>query len=497
MVDLMMKSLFINQLLYSGRSRMSFYYWEKNKTNSPGIEFAKRRFLKGKPFVGLVNNMFTYRICVVFISLLAIISCQQVDPATAPEVVQKLEPKQTPTDEADKPSTQKERIKSKELPDCMKVDIQGTDPEKYAVQFSWPYLQDEKILRVRLGSVLGEVLSSQTFFTHILPHNQAVTFSFDVLDKNRKPEFSFTKTIQIPADLVVRSDTFDIKKNQRIEVNRLFLSNEFPLTINDHTVDIVTNEIHAERGFIQTFPEKIKVRNANTGVENEMPPTAMPLNEGRSGGYLSITSKKLFGRLKIFMRGENGGEGSKGDPITNQKSGEGAPAGEGELVCHQEIDDCVRHPMHCMPSPAQVNFLTGNCFCQRLGVKGGLGITGDKGNKGKQGMKGGDSGGVRVSIEEYISVEGVDTSLLQNGDEVVQIQQIPGIGGGGGPGGDGQRGSLGGRGRNPARQDDCRGEAGDEGPRGTTGEIGLAGVAGNVGLKCIIIASKNISQCTQ
>lgn len=414
-------------------------------------------------------KMFTYHLILICISFLAIISCQEVDPSKAPQDLVKVE------SPPDKPP--RESIMAQELPDNMKIQIQGTDPEKYAVQFSWPYLEDEKVLRIRLGSVLAEVLPSQTFFTHILSHNQNLTFSFDVLDKNHKPEYSFNKTIQIPMDLVVKADNFNIKQNQKIEVNRLYLSNEFPLTINEYSVNITTNELHAERGFVQTFPEKVKVRNSKSGLDDEISPTASFLKEGRSGGTLSINSKKLFGRLRIFMRGEAGGQGPKGD-AKPQNSQAGAAAGAGIL----SVD-------------------VGRVFsfrfsCIKYGSPGLPGAKGEDGNTGGMGKRGGNSGDVRVSIQEYVPVEGVDKTYSSGGNEVVEIFQVPGKGGLGGPGGDGQRGGPGGQGRNPRDQLDCRGDSGPEGAPGNSGAEGRPGEEGKVGQKCIHVRSKNISECS-
>ncbi|MGZ3775695.1 MAG: collagen-like triple helix repeat-containing protein [Pseudobdellovibrionaceae bacterium] len=438
--------------------------------------------------------MFNSVFIIICIALLALVSCQQQDPTTPDsnpkkeeKIIQNIPPK---------PLTNQDRIKSIDLANNLKINVRGADPEKYVVQFSWPYLEDEKILRVRLATVLGEIFPSQTFFTYIISHNQAANFSFDVLDKNRKVEFSFTKTVQIPTDFIVRSDNFELTKNQKIEVNRLYLSKDFPLTIRDHTVDIVTNELHAEYGMIQTFPEKVKIKNLSTGTEEIKVPTAASLQNGRSGGNLSITAKKIFGRLKVFMRGEVGGRGPQGDPILNAQSGEGFPAGNGSVLC-DEIDDCAIHPQRCLPSQPRVwSFRSNECYCKNYGPPGGIGVKGNKGNKGKPGMTGGDTGNIRVSVEEYVPVDGIDSNPAVDNDEPILVEQFPGDGGEGGPGGEGQKGSPGGKGRDSKQKDDCRGAPGPQGAQGDNGEAGVLGKKGNTGLKCIIIGSKSISQCT-
>lgn len=387
------------------------------------------------------------------------------------------------------------RIKAASLENEIKINIKGTEPEKYAIQFSWPYLEDGKMLRIRLGSVLAEVLATQTFFTHILTHNQTITFSFDVLDQNRKPERTFTKTVIIPTDFVSNSTNSSIKQNTKIEVNRFYLNDDLPLTTNGNTVDIIANELHAERGFIQTLPEKIKFLNKEKNIEEEIYPTAPQKNNGRSGGNISISVKKLFGRLKVYMRGENGGQGPKGDPTEGQISGNGTPAGDGRTLCIPDpSDSCSRHPERCFINPT---FMPRDCYCDKYGVRGGQGLQGSKGKPGKIGMTGGDSGNIKISIHEYVPLEGFDPTLPSAGGEVVQVFQAAGSGGKGGPGGDGQRGSPGGPGRDPKKRDDCRGDTGPEGTVGDQGDDGIQGKDGKIGLKCIYIGSENVNECTQ
>lgn len=389
------------------------------------------------------------------------------------------------------------RVEASTLENEIKVNITGGDPERYVVQFSWPYLEDGKILRIRLGSVLAEVLPNQTFFTHILPHNQTVTFSFDVLDKNRKLDRTFTKTVRVPADFVANAETSQINETSKIEVHRLYLNGGFPLTTNGHTVDIIANEIHAERGYIQTFPEKIKTKSSSTTFGEESPPTAEPEKDGRSGGNISITSKKLFGRLRVYMRGENGGAGPKGDPTDNRMEGTGIPAGHGKLTCRLDPNDnCAARPERCLVDPTPV-ITRRECICSSYGSKAGDGIPGTKGKPGKPGMTGGDTGNIRISIHEYVPAEGFDPTLPNEGGEVVQVFQVPGKGGRGGIGGGGQRGSIGGPGRDPNNREDCRGDSGGEGKIGDPGESGPPGTNGNLGLKCIYVGSENINECIQ
>lgn len=372
-------------------------------------------------------------------------------------------------------------IMASALAENITVSLTGGEPEKYAVQFSWPYLEDGKILRIRLGSVLAEVLPTQTFFTHTLDHNQIATFSFDVLDKNRKPEQTFTKSVVIPKDFVIRENSFNINEDTRIEVQRVFLHKDFPLYIHNHKVEIVTSELHADSMSIETFP---------------VGQTAQPQTKGKSGGSLSFSTKKLYGRLKIIMRGENGGQGAKGNIIPGRPSTQGTPAGPGELKCSTPMDPCLRNPNLCLKIPREyLSPASSHCFCKKYGTAGGLGVQGQRGSRGARGMSGGDSGSVRISVQEYIPLEGLDPTLSHPEEDIVSIVQIPGSGGVGGEGGEGQLGGLGGAGQNKLDHQDCRGPEGAEGAKGEQGEVGPPGERGVLGLKCLYIGSESINEC--
>jgi hypothetical protein len=413
-----------------------------------------------------------------------LLGCDQLEIRNNKEPIQKATEQNSDGSAGEKSNPPQEkpedikRIESSELESEIKINVKGADPEKYAIQFSWPYLVDEKVLRIRLGSVLAEVLPNQTFFTHILPHNQTVTFSFDVLDKSRKPERTFTKTVRIPTDFVLTAANNQFKENTKIDVTRIFLNESLPLTTNGYTVDILAEEIHTNNGSVQTFPEFKTIKNESSGSDEQVPFQASIGKIGRSGGNISITSKKLFGPLKIYMRGELGGDGPRGQSFEQRKDGVGTPAGNGKNVC--EYNEY---------GPTQ-------CICQ-YGSRGGNGAPGSKGNPGAAGMPGGDSGNIRVSIHQYVPLEGFDPTLPREGGEVVRVFQVPGTGGKGGPGGDGQRGSPGGPGRDPNNMEDCRGESGDEGPKGADGDEGPTGIPGKLGLKCVYVGSENVNECTQ
>ncbi len=410
-------------------------------------------------------------------------------------------------------------VDSKDFESSLKVNIVAGEPEKYTVQFSWPSLEDKKILRIRLNSVLTEIKPEQTFFTHQVAHNQILNYSFDVLDQNRKLENTVVKSVKIPMDYVVREgtaelpnafapvlkkqapDKFDANKSEnlefiKIDANRLFLSQNFALITNSYNLEITVNEIHSTLGLIQSLPALIA----------ERPPTADFGQAGRSAGSLSITAKKLFGNLHITMRGEHGGKGLQG-PETGGRGPSGSQAGAGVNNCESGCVRCTQEDLKMnKQNPTEFfkyitvktqdshDVVIQRCNCDSYGSRGGDGGRGLAGAKGLQGMPGGDAGKVRILIEEIVKAENTDLQTPGEQELIpVSIEQIPGLGGEGGAGGPGQLGGTGGGRSNEA----CSGDPGNEGPRGSPGPSGDTGFMGKSGQKCIYIGSENVNECQQ
>jgi len=359
-------------------------------------------------------------------------------------------------------------IKSSELTNFLKVNVVGGDPEKYTVQFSWPQIQDHKLIRIRLGSVLTETKSDQTFFTHQVAHNQVLTYSFDILDMTKKPEQTIQKTVVIPTDFVVRQGQ-DTVTTYRLDANRFYLNSSIPLTTNGQDLAITANEIHSPNGIIQSFPDKYS--------------TAVLGTQGISAGKISLSAKVLYGKIKFIMRGLDGGEGLKGDAIPGRASA-GSPAGKG-------LEDCTQHPTSNSLVTLNLKPLR-VCTCDEVGGAGGPGAPGITGLIGNIGFPGGDTGSVKVVINQYVPHEGSEvTTPAEESAPIIDIIQIPGHGGTGGEGGDGQLGGIGG----PTPGGHCDGHPGSEGPHGPSGKRGPQGPDGIQGPKCIYIGSENINEC--
>lgn len=359
-----------------------------------------------------------------------------------------------------------ERVTSQNLADFIRIEVQPTTkPEKYMVYFGWPQLSEAKRIRIRMEQTLAVVEPSQTTFSHEVNHNQTLTYTFDVLSTDTKIEKSFSKQVKVPRDFVVRDGQNQFTENTKLSVKRIYLGST-PLVTNGFNVELTADELISEKGIIQTFPDGIK---------------AGPDQDGRSGGELSIVASVAAGTLRVYMRGENGGDGTKG-PSYASRAADGSPAGNGTAEC-----DCVgRMCMNQLSLPAQISNSDASpmamvCTCSSYGSDAGRGATGAKGYKGQPARAGGDSGNFKISIKDGAGFD-------------IQAFKISGIAGSPGEGGDGQPGGLGGAGRSDNRRD-CRGNAGAGGATGPKGDPGDQGSDGKLGNLCIYIASEGKNDC--
>lgn len=347
-------------------------------------------------------------------------------------------------------------IMSKNPDSFVKIETEPTSlPEKYVVYIGWPRLDETKRFRIRLDKTLIVVGSDQSTFHHEVRHSQNLTYVFDVLGSNDRVERTFSRTVVIPEDLVIGPTNSTLSQDETRIVKRLFLTADSPLTTSGFNFKVIADQIISESGVIQTFPDNSK---------------ASPDIEGRTAGAISIESKFARGSLAIYMRGEHGGDGSKG-PSHSTRAAQGRQATGGSEDCSDEPHFLkilsVKKPLKCR--------------CIHQGDDGTDGETGAKGFTGYPAKNGGSSGVLRVSI-----VDGNDFSLT--------AFNLPGKAGAPGLGGDGQPGGFGGEG---GTRSDCIGRPGREGKTGPIGDPGGIAVDGDVGVSCIYIASTQRNECNE
>lgn len=378
-----------------------------------------------------------------------------------------FENENAPTNGAAKQSNVSELVTAENLSDFIRIEVQPTTKaEKYMVYFGWPKLSESARVRIRMEQTLAVVEYAQTTFSHEVTHNQTLTYTFDVLGADSKIQKSFSKQVKVPRDFVVREGQNQFSEDTRLQVNRIFMAGT-PLRTNGFNVEIFSNELIADKGIIETFPEGTKA----------------PANQdGRGAGVLTLNIGTASGSLKVFMRGEHGGDGTKG-PSYGGRAPDGGGAGDGSVEC-----DCVGRmcnltlSVRTLLQTDEVQPQAMSCVCSSYGHDAGNGATGAKGNKGLPARNGGSSGALKVTIKDGSAFD-------------IQAYKTFGLAGAPGEGGDGQPGGNGGPGRNGNSRRDCRGSAGSggaTGPKGDSGDLAADGVLGPI---CVYIASEGKNDC--
>jgi hypothetical protein len=367
-------------------------------------------------------------------------------------------------------------IQSANLEANIKVEVKGGDPEKYIIQFSWPVIEDGKIIRVRDKSVLTEVQPSQSFFTHQVNHDQNITYYFDVLSSSKSIERTIAKSVLIPKDYVVREGSDRLTADTTLQVNRLFLGPDIPLTSLNYNLTIFASELHSEGGIIRTFPAGSR-GHGSIAMQPVDPPIFWAPN-GLSGGTITIRSKTLFGQLHVELRGEDGADGRDGVAVT-ERPPQAAPGTRGSISCESTQDGGQ-----------------GQCTCGAYGNDGGQGVDGARGESAIGGGSGGNSGDLKVAIQSFLPQVTTDPTYPNETLNPVEVIISAGAPGHGGTGAPGQPGGLGGI-EGPGGSYDCSGDAGKNGSDGPPGRSVGGGQPGTIGQKCVYIGSENINECVQ
>ena len=310
--------------------------------------------------------------------------------------------------------------------------------------YLYVFLENEK----KLIHFSNEKTSSFTY----TPPSHLSTLSYS-LEKHLDSQMieTFPLAARVPKDFVF-SDTTTLEKNMSLTLkenyNRVFLKDNSRIQTLNHDLVIEVNEIIVEKkATIETFALSQK---------------ASMNKKGRSGGNIRLVSQKASGSLNVYLRGEDGGDGSSPRP----KSGRPPQASSG-------IYKIVNSKCH-------------------LSRKTENGHQGQRGNKGNPGQGGGNTGSLFVEIYE-------------NNNFHLSYDFMRGRGGLGGEGGLGQKGGLPGKLFNQLMQEpsttDSRGIICAEtqkvrtGPRGEMGDQGINGETGSKGLICLRLSKDEKLLC--
>lgn len=343
-------------------------------------------------------------------------------------------------------------VNSKEIKELITARVEPTEePRKYVVYLSWPKIEADKKVRIRLTEVLTTVGPNQTTFAHEVDHNQTLTYLFEVLDSASRIESKFSKLVIIPQDLVFgEAKGRDLTEDIKLKAKRAFFLSKSEFSTNGFKFDLEVEELISDNGTLQTYPESSK---------------AEPDLHGKAAGDVQIKARSASGKLKVFMRGQHGGDGANGAAHINAAAS-GAQSGEGESHCT------------CGPS-CHKNNSPPVCTCKKVGVAGGTGATGAPGNSGGNAGNGGSTGRLTV--------------LVQDGREFdLQYVRKPGLAG---LPGKGSKGQLGGAGGPKRKRGECVGPAGASGKNGPDGQDGHPALDGKEDQICIYIASEEKNDC--
>lgn len=351
-----------------------------------------------------------------------------------------------------------DHVRSENLEEFVSVQVQPTArSERYMIYFSWPRIEDQKRIRIRKDQTLALIPPTQTTFSHEVEHNQTLVYNFEILDLAGKTEKSFSKIVIVPRDFVVRAGQSEFTADQKLKIKRLFLNPDVPLRTNGFRMEIVADELIADKGLIESFAEGSKVDTS--------------LN-GKGAGELIIKAQTATGTLQIVMRGQMGGDGVKGIPY-DTRAADGAPAGPGMSECTCQRCQFSQHNISSLSLELQPQY----CICTKFGESGRDGAPGAKGRPGGRAGNGGDSGNLKVEIQEGSAF-------------ILDAQGEPGLAGIPGEGGDGQLGGIA-----LENKDRCAGARGKNGPQGPKGDHGPVGLDGKRGLICIYIATEGKNDC--
>jgi hypothetical protein len=281
--------------------------------------------------------------------------------------------------------------------------------------------------------------------------------------------------IKTPLDINLSQlgNTFGLVTPMDLTAHRVFIDKEQPVITNGFDLKINTDELivlknglpdtsayedlgvnnknNDENAIIATFTEE----GINQHTSYDLPGLPKTFwSEGKDGGNIVIKTKNAIGNINVFLRGQNGLNGSDGVPFIER-----APSGPNGA---DGVSDWVDSPR------------IGHIVCQKHPTSGGPGLPGSNGRPGDNGKKGGNSGVLLLEISEKAPQFNL------------KVYKEIGKAGIAGKGGAGQLGGLGGNPGNSA----TRCSTASSGENGKDGEKGIDGVRESDGIfqnECISI----------
>lgn len=266
-------------------------------------------------------------------------------------------------------------------------------PNRFSIEVDWPEESQHVIITANERVILDSPRQQRPLVFEARGGEILDLVVEEVISGNRKMLGDFR--ISIPQDFVFENDQ-SLASDLNIEGNRVYLRSGSRLVTNGFSVSIKAEKIFSDDFEFVTFSSDSQ---------------AKPMNEGKSGGAISLQARDASGRLFVHLRGQRGGNGLDGEPweTTADRGTDGAP---GQVV---ETDSELRSYSQCVRQP----------------TSGGMGAHGLQGRPGKPGERGGSSGYLYVQIENDAAFS--ITSTVE-----------PGAPGSSGQGGRGQQGGPGG-----------------------------------------------------
>ncbi len=285
------------------------------------------------------------------------------------------------------------------------------------------------------------------------------TFAYSVTAREEDSSWELgTVEVKIPVDKTL--GTGEHVWDFDVPMGRLHLEKGAVIRLGERDLDLDLLELRSEGGRIETWP---------TG--------SLAAADGARGGRIRIRAVAAQGAIDLISRGQNGAAGSAG-----AEGPPGNPGAPGQVAAYemdfQRLNLIQRRILPGLERDAYV--------IKSAAIPPGAGRDGGTGGNGKDGWRGGDSGGVRLEIQNAGPF--LPTLISEGG--------LGGAGGAGGRGGPGGASGLwqGNDGGLPAKYQP-RYEPPAPGKAGAAGLDGKPGTAGKAGPICFRVAGKPVRGC--